>query len=109
MILTKKKALEISIELWEWLAETGSDNKEDWPGWAKYGRMECTCALCEYSRRQQKNKPWWACTPCPLYKIQIQSKAFTCHEFFEYWEWADDLDYRKKYAAFLLEVLKGLK
>ena len=28
MKLTKKKAIEISIELWTWLAETGREKKE---------------------------------------------------------------------------------
>ncbi len=39
MKLTQKKALMISIELWEWLKESGLQ-KEDWPGWEKYGEMD---------------------------------------------------------------------
>ena len=33
MRLSKRKALEICIELWSWLGSTGSAYKEEWPGW----------------------------------------------------------------------------
>ena len=39
MKLTKEQAIQISIELWEWLAETGGTDQSEWPGWKKYGRM----------------------------------------------------------------------
>ena len=63
MRLTKKRAIQISIELWTWLAETGRE-KEAWPGWEKYGDMQCGCALCEYDYRHVDN-----CTSCSYHKM----------------------------------------
>ena len=48
-MLTKKLALEITEELWTWLAEEDGRKKEDWPGWEKYGEMRLDCPLCEYA------------------------------------------------------------
>ena len=52
MILTKRKAIELSCELWEWLAKTGK-KKRDWPGWEENGgkypdREGNRCFLCNY-------------------------------------------------------------
>ena len=47
MKLTRTEAIDYSIELWEWLAETGK-HKEDWPKWDKFGRVDSECFLCEY-------------------------------------------------------------
>jgi len=61
--LTELRALLICLDLWKWLAETGSRHKEDWPGWvevwAQYGggaegdcfRYDCPC--CEYVMREE--------------------------------------------------------
>ena len=50
MKLTEKKAIELSIELWTWLAETG-ENKNEWPEWKRHGGQyeECEndCFLCK--------------------------------------------------------------
>ena len=32
--LTKRKALEITRDLWAWLAKNPSKDKNEWPGWA---------------------------------------------------------------------------
>lgn len=61
MRLTKKKALQITQELWEWIAETDG-NKGDWLGWERYGHMDARCPLCEYARRHGRT-----CQVCPLY------------------------------------------
>ncbi|MGD0354422.1 MAG: hypothetical protein ABSB31_03125 [Dehalococcoidia bacterium] len=61
MQLTKRKALEIWLELWEWLAATGERNMCKWEGWAKYGMMWGMCPGCEYTRQA---KPY---LPCPIW------------------------------------------
>ena len=45
MELTKRKTLEIWLELWEWLKSTGERNLCKWEGWAKYGRMWGMCRM----------------------------------------------------------------
>ena len=101
MKLTKKKAIEISIELWTFLAETGGQ-KLDWNGWNKYGYMSASCPLCEYSRG--------LCKSCPYYKkfkpcCSLGDKPVT---IYDYWEAAKTLETRKKYAKLFLEQLKEL-
>jgi len=74
MRLSKRKALEICIELWSWLGSTGSAYKEEWPGWkingGKYPEMKLYCSLCEYdSYRHYHNKTYKSgCYYCPLKK-----------------------------------------
>ena len=95
MKLTKKKAIEISIELWTWMADTGRKCKRSWTGWEKYGRMQDDCALCEYTK-----EPLDACNDCPT----------DCYESAFYdWRKAENKGERKKYAALFLAELKELK
>ena len=59
MRLTRKKAIELCIELWAWLAKTGK-RKWAWPEWEKYEEIENDCWFCEYDKkmriRYQRNK-----------------------------------------------------
>ena len=62
MKLTKKKTLEIAIELWEWIVDNPGSFKHEWPGWKKYGRMGSSCPFCEYDRAHRLK----AKCNCPL-------------------------------------------
>lgn len=105
MRLTKKKALEIAIELWIWLAESGSAYKKKWIGWKKYGDMQDDCPLCEYDAKHnhcQHNH----CLSCPLEQTYMDG----CYgAYFNEWDGAKTKRERKKYAALFLEQLKELK
>ncbi len=105
MKLTKKKAIEISISLWAWLAETGRD-KYEWDGWAKYGGMNSWCALCEYSRRQWETKGYLAdyCDYCP-YFLSFAKQCTDKKSPYYQWQNQDDEASRKKYAAKFLKQL----
>ena len=81
MSLTRKKAIDLSIELWEWLAETGK-RKWDWPEWEKYGEMASSCFLCEYDLRRDKGFTL-ACEYCPL---QQRTGHPNCNGT-KYWDW----------------------
>ncbi len=68
MKLTKKEAIDISIELWRWLAKTGANHKSKWPGWKKYGRIQNDCPLCEYTLFLSEGNRIGiheSCTDCP--------------------------------------------
>lgn len=68
MRLTKKKAIEITKELWEYLVETGRESKHNWPGWKKYGEMAGECSCCEYAvRAWERHESDDFCELCPLY------------------------------------------
>ena len=66
MKLTKRKALEICMELWKDLARTGSGSKSSWKGWKKYGKMNSECPCCEYSLTEESKRD---CNKCPLLSI----------------------------------------
>ena len=55
--LTEKAALDWSLKLWKWIAETGSEDKADWPEWEKWIKQydSIPCSLC----------------PCCAYALQI--------------------------------------
>ena len=96
MELTLEKALDIAIELWAWMAETGRRNKESWPGWKEYDEMEAHCPLCEYAGE---------CELCPL-----GERHRHCHNTaYGDWVFADRKAERKKYAAQFLEQLKEVR
>lgn len=104
MKLTKKKAIEYSIELWTWLVKAGAEFKGDWDGWDKYGKMSSGCPLCEYAGFPPSSN----CRKCPYYK-----KFKRCYDngedtIYSKWEDASTPGTRKKYAKLFLEHLKEL-
>ncbi len=104
MKLTKKKALELSIELWTWLAETGK-HKYEWNGWSKYGNIFHDCFLCEYGIKQSTIEAD-ECDLCSYY----QRFGYCCLHPSPYTNWDDALttEEHKKYAQEFLEQLKQL-
>ena len=64
--LTLIEALDLSIELWIWLAKTGKE-KEEWPSWGEFPRENVAydCFLCEYTN--QRNGNLHDCQGCPLF------------------------------------------
>lgn len=108
MRLTRKKAIALCIELWEWLAETGK-RKDDWPGWKKYGYVYLLCFFCEYGQqRRQKNKSQKSlCIVCPLYQLKPPKGCYSS----AYKKWADAITprSRKKYAKLFLAQIKEIK
>ena len=102
MILTKKKALDKSIELWEWLAETGA-YKHKWPKWEQYGEMENDCFLCEY---QEFHRLKGNLCNCPL----ADSEHSGCYAYaYKKWEKAKSPQALKKYAREFLAQLKEIR
>lgn len=109
MRLTRKKAIEITKELWTWLAETGEGYKNTWPGWKTYGVVQNDCAFCEYSYPKAigyHDTDDVICRKCPWYR-----KFGHCEEYDSpYWKWweARSAKTRKKYARLFLEKLEEL-
>ena len=104
MKLTRKKAIAISVELWEWLAESGG-YKQKWPKWKEYGRMFNDCPLCEYVIQEMGNH--YSCAEvCPL--NMAESEGCTRTSYGE-WRLAAITEDRKRYATEFLAVLRGLK
>ena len=114
MRLLRKKSIELTIELWTWLAKTGK-YKSDWPKWEKYERVSGYCFLCEYDKQQQKrykDKYRDGCYYCPLVTSDVVTKGVgvSCYSTY-YWNWceAKTPQARKKYAKLFSEQLRTLK
>ena len=97
MRLTKKKAIELSIEKWTDLAETGDEGIEDW----HTEEFKADCALCEYD---QRHLGW--CSSCPYqYRFTF---CILWESPYEKWANARTTTGRKKYASEFLAQLKEL-
>ena len=105
MKLTRKKSIELCIELWTWLAETGND-KSDWPKWGKYGLIRVCCWFCEYDDRQKDRY----CNRIDCYYCPLQKTYGDCAGTY-YCQWYDAKTIRtkKKYAKLFLEQIKEIK
>ena len=105
MKLTKKKALEIAIELWEWIVDNPGKYKGDWPRWDKYKRMRHDCPFCQYGFSTVSQE---ACD-CPLSRKYGGCVAFDC----AYDKWSTSIivggeDEAHKAAVEFLAQLKEL-
>ena len=100
MKLTEKKAIEICIELWTWLAKTGK-RKSEWDGWGD----DCfyqDCPFCEYSSQMGDR----GCESCPIIK---SFQSYCVFIGFGNWYNAETVLARKKYAKLFLAKLKEIK
>ncbi len=66
-VFTEEEALQITLDLWTWLAETGARDKDEWPGWKNHdnwqGEDDCAlCTLCNETDRSQ------GCLLCPYWR-----------------------------------------
>ena len=69
--LTKKRALELCLELWTWLRDSPMREKEEWPGWTKH-QAYLACFACEYVYKN--NEDVLECSLCPLLSLWTKSK-----------------------------------
>ena len=107
--LTRKKAIELCIELWEWLAKTGK-KKEEWPKWNEFdSSISNDCWFCEYDWQQLNRygaiQRIAECFYCPL-KKQVGHCA--TKTYYKNWDKAKTSKTRKKYAALFLEQIKSI-
>jgi len=89
--LTRKKAILITIDLWEWLAETGEIGKGHWLTSKGY-RFLSDCPLCEYNDRARNRIGSDSCGCCPYYQ-----------------EFGDCLEARTPYESWVDAYLAGEK
>ena len=105
--LTKKKAIELTIELWKWLEENPEAHKMDWPLWRKYDYLDCGCSCCEFTKRKSKNEEVdKLCEAyCPLYVVWPYERK-ECEEMpceyhkspYAKWSRTFDLEEKRFYA-----------
>lgn len=114
MKLTAKKAVELSIKLWTWLAETGEE-KGDWPEWkengGKYLSIEDNCFLCRYNTQRTKQSTQDTCSFCPYSRKYGHCNRRGGGEdkpFRDWYYYSNDAKDRKRYAKQFLEQLKAI-
>ena len=106
MRLTRKKSIELCIELWTWCAKTGK-RKHSWLGWKEYSILAASdCWFCEYSKRRKKQCGGDTCQYCPLKQIEI---SHCKKSYYKEWNIAITMKARKKYAKLFLEQIKSLR
>ena len=101
MKLTKKRAIKLHRELWDWLFHHPSKKKWDWPRWTRNGGdisvIENDCFLCEYDKFRKDD-----CMACPL-----DWGGRNCNDdnaYFNLWNKAKLLGTRKKYAKIIRDL-----
>ena len=113
MRLTKKKALQITADLWGWLEKHPSKKKHEWPEWEHKGgdvkdKENIYCACCDYVNSIDGQ----SCEDCPLTKLwkEIHGADSCCGDgYFERWERSKSPKTKKKYARIIKEgALKEL-
>ena len=124
MKLTKKKALQITADLFGWLEDNPEKKKCDWPGWKFNGgnipTMMDGCACCEYAGKISHDDEFAEtnCKKCPLIKLWPlieNGEGYPCNEpnygcgYYYKWDNAQSLKEIKKYARIIKEgALKEL-
>ncbi len=111
MKLTRKKTIELCIEAWEILAETGC-TKDDLP--EKHREPGFSCWLCEYDEQQRVRYDTFNkfCKYCPLVRIlgvKCEAHLNETQTFYDKWVNAKTPKARKKYAKLFLAQIKELK
>jgi len=106
MKLTKKKAIELHRELWDWLYGHPSKAKEDWPRWIEHGGtippVKDDCFLCEYARGPNGGFP--NCSSCPLDWGPTFYCALSSKSYFVAWAYSKTPKTRKKYAKIIRDL-----
>lgn len=106
MRLTKKKAKEISVEVWQYLYDNPEiESKIDLPDkmFNKIKKIYNNCPLCEYFQLRLTMKK------CPL---NISKFDYTCaadcaNGFYNKWRYSETKRERKKYAGIILKMIKA--
>lgn len=103
-IETREDALLHCFDLWLWLAETGSRDKEDWPGWERnFGYLEgCSydCPCCGYTEGD--------CLKCPIVWSGVDGGYGgypCCQEGAEFDKWANANEEESKKWALEIAIL----
>ena len=101
MRLTRKKSIELCIELWTWCAKTGKA-KWEWPEWKKYRAIRNSCWFCEYTSDKKGR-----CQTCPL-RTGLGFRCINKECYYDKWTEFHTPRTRKKYAKLFLAQIKSL-
>lgn len=87
--MTKRQALELCIELWDWLADNPTARKSKWIGFAEWDKMESDCPCCQYVAETTKCAPirgeMEECLHCPLHGFAWQGSCVDKDALYSRW------------------------
>jgi hypothetical protein len=108
--ITVIQALKLHILLWRWLAETGSNNKTNWPEWA-YNKgnvptADNDCFMCERVGFDDGGDP--NCQHCPLKgkwtRGGIASNCEAEGALYVKWNCSESLRWKKYFAGKIADI-----
>ena len=105
MKLTKKRVLELTLELWQWLYDNPGSGKCDWPGWRRNGGIHeatCNCFACEYAFSSLKG----SCFKCPLLPLWPGYGCMGVNSLYVQWTQTTNMELRKEYAEKIIDFCK---
>ena len=103
--LTKKEALKIHQDLWNWLSQNPDKEKRDWPEWIINGgsTIYCqnNCPACEYNEQRESATMYCgsACIIAWPAGGGCQWINNTSHEIYNQWYYGKDPKLRASLAA----------
>ena len=113
--LTKKRVLELCLDLWTWLRDNPMKRKSLWPGWEEH-QAYLNCFACEYVQQQQQERRLLECSLCPLLSLWTKSKNkedvddYPCSKSYtspyEKWLNTDSARMRAKYAGKIVDFCR---
>lgn len=107
---TKREAIKLHRELWRWLAENPSGEKEDWfylkKNLDKYSDVRANCFLCHYAiEKTDTSVGSLACVACPLiWKISRRCETNSAGRNSYYEMWQDNYSTSKQRAKLALKI-----
>ena len=120
MSITFEEGQRLHVALWGWLAETGSQFKQDWPRWTTNGgnisRVSIgDCFCCEYDMAVGNGGQVAVCSMCPIAwgdpdetEYAVGMEECPCQMVsdspFRVWENATDIEERKRLAAIIRDL-----
>lgn len=116
--LTKEKALDLTIEMWTCLAETGNPDKKNWPKYEEYQNIikgYYNCFLCSDANHGFERTSNLDCSEKCLYFGYYNKTCWEPNSNYDIWESTCDNDTDifednlKEYASKFLEELIAIK
>ena len=107
-ILTRKRAIELCLEMWRWLEDNPEKDKKDWllnNGYTLF-EVDCNCFICEYVEQIK----YGDCFKCPL-KFLWRNHCMSLESPYRKWSDAfynteDRIKYAKQIADYCESLLK---
>jgi len=109
-MLTKREAIELSLELWQWLAADINRDKMSWPRWSENGGTEekvtCYCHACAYALTLLPDNEGNECKYCFIAEALGERDCFGSDSpFLEWFNNRNDPPARRRGADTMVKLL----